>query len=653
MLKAIAKRDTIPLASLPWTYSYKDESGSAEQFLRQAQPVKYGDRTLLPLEFSLTSGTSMQLQHSVRRTKIVATIGPATSSPEVLRDLIEAGATTLRLNFSHGTHEDHQRNIRLIRQISFELNQPVGILQDLQGPKIRLGKFENGSITLQKGDPFILTSRLLPGTQQISSVTYEPLADEVPESATILLDDGRVEMVVDKIDKVQRELHCRVVVGGALSNNKGVNFPGVYLSIKALTDKDRTDLMFGLDQGVDWVALSFVRNPQDILEIKELISSAGKNVPVIAKIEKHEAIEQMEAILSICDGVMVARGDLGVELPAEEVPLLQKRLIATANRLGIPVITATQMLDSMVHSPRPTRAEISDVANAILDGTDAVMLSNETAVGKYPIQAVETMARIATRIEQDQPMNKNAEGAPGRSIPNAISQAVGRIAEQLKAAAIMTLTKTGATARNVSKFRPHTRILAVTPHVDVARQLQLVWGVKPLLVLDLPSTGQTFQAALNVAQEKQFLSEGDLVVMTAGTLQGVAGSTDLIKVEVVTAVLGKGIGIGQGSISGRARVAHNGMEVGNFHPGEILVTSSTSADFVEAIRKAAGIVTEEDSLTSHAAVIGLRLGVPVIVGVKNATQVIRDGAILTLDVHRGLVYSGAVGLNQADTTLSV
>ncbi|MBD1867745.1 pyruvate kinase [Cyanobacteria bacterium FACHB-471] len=595
----------------------------------------------------------MQLQHSIRRTKIVATIGPATSSPEVLRDLIEAGATTLRLNFSHGTHEDHQRSIRLIRQISFELNQPVGILQDLQGPKIRLGKFENGSITLQKGDPFILTSRLLPGSQEISSVTYKPLADEVPEGATILLDDGRVEMIVDKVDKTNKELHCRVVVGGVLSNNKGVNFPGVYLSIKALTDKDRTDLTFGLDQGVDWVALSFVRNPQDILEIKELISSAGKNVPVIAKIEKHEAIEQMEAVLSICDGVMVARGDLGVELPAEEVPLLQKRLIATANRLGIPVITATQMLDSMVQSPRPTRAEISDVANAILDGTDAVMLSNETAVGKYPIQAVETMARIATRIEQDQPLNRNAESAPGRSIPNAISQAVGRIAEQLKSAAIMTLTKTGATARNVSKFRPHTPILAITPHVDVARQLQLVWGVKPLLVLDLPSTGQTFQAALNVAQEKQLLSEGDLVVMTAGTLQGVAGSTDLIKVEVVTAVLGRGIGIGQGSISGRARVAHSSKEIGNFNPGEILVASGTSADFVEAIRKASGIVTEDDSLTSHAAVIGLRLGVPVIVGVKNATEVIRDGTILTLDMQRGLVYSGAVGLNQADTTLSV
>jgi len=593
----------------------------------------------------------MQLQKSLRRTKIVATIGPATSRPDVLKELIKAGATTLRLNFSHGTHEDHQRSIRLIRQTAFELNQPVGILQDLQGPKIRLGRFEAGSITLHKGDRFTLTSTPMAGTQEMSSVTYETLAEEVPPGATILLDDGKVEMVVAEVDQGNYALHCRVVVGGALSNNKGVNFPGVYLSIKAMTDKDRQDLMFGLDQGVDWVALSFVRNPQDVLEIKELIASAGKQVPVIAKIEKHEAIEQMEAILSLCDGVMIARGDLGVELPAEDVPILQKRLIATANRLGIPVITATQMLDSMVNSPRPTRAEISDVANAILDGTDAVMLSNETAVGKYPVEAVETMARIAVRIEQEQ-MARHLKDTR-RSIPNAISHAVGQIAEQLQAAAIMTLTKTGATARNVSKFRPQTPILAVTPHVDVARQLQLVWGVKPLLVLDLPSTGQTFQAAINVAQEKQLLTEGDLVVMTAGTLQGVPGSTDLIKVEVVTAVLGQGTGIGQGSVSGLARVAHSAIEITNFNPGEILVVPSTNANFVEVIRKAAGIVTEEESLTSHAAVIGLRLGVPVIVGVKNATKIIRDGTILTLDTHRGLVYSGAIGASPANGVLMV
>ncbi|MBD2105709.1 MULTISPECIES: pyruvate kinase [unclassified Nodosilinea] len=586
----------------------------------------------------------MPLRNSVRRTKIVATIGPATQNADVLRELIEAGATTLRLNFSHGSHDDHQRSIRLIRQISFELNQPVGILQDLQGPKIRLGKFEHGSIQLAKGDPFVLTSEIILGTQERACVTYDKLAQEVPAGSTILLDDGKVEMQVESVDLVAQELHCRVVVGGTLSNNKGVNFPGVYLSVKALTDKDREDLLFGLNQGVDWVALSFVRNPQDVLEIKEIIHAAGKNVPVIVKIEKHEAIEQMEAILSLSDGVMVARGDLGVELPAEEVPILQKRLIAMSNALGIPVITATQMLDSMVSNPRPTRAEVSDIANAILDGTDAVMLSNETAVGKFPVEAVATMAKVAVCTEQEGlSLSDRKDSSGARSIPNAISQAVGRIATQLNAAAIMTLTKSGATARNVSKYRPQTPILAVTPHVHVARQLQLVWGVRPLLVLDLPSSTQTFQAAMSVAQEKALLNDGDLVVLTAGTLQGISGSTDLIKVDVVTAVLGRGLGIGEASVSGRARVAHTSLEVNDFNDGEILVVPHTSADFVEAIRRAGGIVTEDDSPTSHAAVIGLRLGVPVIVGVKNATEIIRDGSILTLDTRRGLIYSGALG----------
>jgi len=591
----------------------------------------------------------MQLRNALRRTKIVATIGPATQKPEVLRSLIEAGATTLRLNFSHGTHEDHQRSVKLIRQVSFELNQPVGILQDLQGPKIRLGRFEDGSIHLNKGDEFTLTSRAVPGSSRMSSVTYEPLAREVPNGATILLDDGKVEMVVESVEPEKGDLHCRVVVGGVLSNNKGVNFPGVYLSIKALTEKDKKDLVFGLDQGVDWVALSFVRNPQDVLEIKELIANAGKRVPVIVKIEKHEAIEQMDAILSLSDGVMVARGDLGVELPPEEVPILQKRLISTANRLGIPVITATQMLDSMVNNPRPTRAEVSDIANAILDGTDAVMLSNETAVGKYPVEAVKTMAQVALRTEQENFGHEAQDmvGSP-RSIPNAISQAVARISSQLSSSAIMTLTKSGATARNVSKFRPKTPILAVTPHVDVSRQLQLVWGVRPLIVLDLPSASQTFQAAMNVAQEKGFLREGDLVVMTAGTLQGVSGSTDLIKVDIVTAVLGNGVGIGEGAVSGRARVAQSGLDVTDFNPGEILVVRHTSADFVDAIRQAGGIVTEDSNPTGHAAVLGLRLGIPVIVGVKGATEVIRDGTILTLDTRRGLVYSGALGAVKAD-----
>lgn len=581
----------------------------------------------------------MRSPKNPRRTKIVATVGPATLKPEILRQLIKAGATTLRINFSHGTQQDHQKAIRLIRQTAFELDQPVGILQDLQGPKIRLGKFASGKIKLNNGDPYILTSRKVECDHEIGYVSYQKLAQEVPENAIILIDDGKVEMKVERIDHANQDLHCRVVVGGDLSSNKGVNFPGVFLSVKALTKKDRDDLMFGLDQGVDWIALSFVRNPQDILEIKDLISSAGKSIPIIAKIEKHEAIEQMDAILSLCDGVMVARGDLGVELPAEDVPILQKRLIVTANRLGIPVITATQMLDSMVNNPRPTRAEVSDVANAILDGTDAVMLSNETAVGNYPVQAVETMATIACRIEKEQQTNNFKRTK--RSITHAISAAVGQIAAQLEAAAIMTLTKTGATARNVSKFRPKTPILAITPHVYVARRLQLVWGVRPLLLLDLSSASQTFQAAINVAQEKNWLSAGDLVVMTAGTLQGVAGSTDLIKVELVKAVLGEGSGIGQGAISGRARVAQNAQEINDFNPGEILVTPATNAQFVDIIRQASGIITEEDNLTSHAAVIGLRLGIPVIVGFRNATEVIREGAILTLDAKRGIVYYGA------------
>ncbi|MDJ0581849.1 pyruvate kinase [Crocosphaera sp.] len=580
-----------------------------------------------------------------RRTKIVATIGPATQNKEILRQLILAGATTLRLNFSHNDHDYHQHTIRLIRQTAFELNQPVAILQDLQGPKIRLGQFVNGPITVQPGDIFTLTSREVECNQNISYVSYEYLADEVPEKARILMDDGKVEMLVEKVDKDKKDLHCRVVVGGVLSDRKGVNFPGVYLSVKALTEKDKRDLMFGLDQGVDWVALSFVRNPQDILEIKELIASAGKNVPVIAKIEKHEAIEDMEEILALCNGVMVARGDLGVELPPEDVPILQKRLISTANRLGIPVITATQMLDSMANNPRPTRAEVSDVANAILDGTDAVMLSNETAVGKYPVEAVATMATIAERIEQE-PTTPKILSEEKQSITNAISSAVSHIAQELDAAAIMSLTKTGSTARNVSKFRPQIPIIAVTPHVDVARQLQLVWGVKPLLVLDLASATKTFQSAVNVAQENNWLKDGDLVVMTAGTLAGVAGSTDLIKVEMVKAVLGKGVGVGQGSASGRARIAQNARELGNFEPGDILVVPGTNAEFVEMMRKASGIITEEASLTSHAAVIGLRLGVPVIVDFKEATANIREGAIITVDAEKGQVYSGLVMSNQ-------
>ncbi len=603
------------------------------------------------------------------RTKIVATVGPGCATPQMLRKMILAGANTFRLNFSHGTHEVHQTSIRMIRQVENELNTPVGILQDLQGPKIRVGKFEcnapkgkegegAGYIELKEGGFYTLTSRNVECNEKISFVSCEgvDLSKEVPLESTILLDDGRLEMRVKEVDQEQKDLHCQVIVGGRLSSNKGVNFPNVGLSVKALTNKDKKDLMFGLDQRVDWVALSFVCKPQDILEIKDLISSAGKSTPVIAKIEKHEAIEQMEEILALCDGVMVARGDLGVELPPEDVPILQKCLIRTANRLGIPIITATQMLDSMVSSPSPTRAEVSDVANAIIDGTDAVMLSNETAVGKYPVQAVATMAKIAARIEREKispsydyerstsSVSENQRDSfNNENIPTAIAAAVSQIAEQLNATAIMTLTKSGATARNVSKFRPQTPIFAITPHVNVSRQLQLVWGVKPLLLLDLPGLNKVFKAAINVGREKRLLKDGDLVVMTAGTLQGVSGSTDLVKVEIVKGLLSPGVGIGQGVITGRAKVINDLTNLNNFKIGDILVTKSTDNQYVDLMRTASAIITEETGVRSHGAQIGLRLGIPVIVGVKDATTMIRDASFITLNIEQGLVYLGASG----------
>ena len=584
----------------------------------------------------------MAVPDLMRRTKIVATIGPATESPEMLRRLIEAGATTFRLNFSHGDHEDHAARIATIRQVAHELGVHIGILQDLQGPKIRLGRFEGGPITLATGDPFTLTSREVACNQSIANVTYGRLAEEVTSGSRILLDDGRVEMVVEEVDLPSQTLHCSVTVGGVLSNNKGVNFPDVQLSIRALTDKDRSDLAFGLKQGVDWVALSFVRNPSDMQEIRELIRSHGYETPVVAKIEKFEAIDAIDAILPLCDGVMVARGDLGVEMPAEEVPLLQKDLIRKANSLGIPVITATQMLDSMVSCPRPTRAEVSDVANAILDGTDAVMLSNESAVGDYPVEAVATMAQIARRIERDYP-RRVLDSHMATTIPNAICQAVSSIARQLNAAAILPLTKTGSTARSVSKFRPSTPILAITSDVDVARQLQLVWGVNPLVIQEQNSSGRTFSVAMAEAQAMGLLHDGDLVVQTAGTLEGVSGSTDLVKVGIVSAVLGRGTGIGAGSVSGRVRLASSPEEASRLQSGEILVVRETSADYLEAIRKARGVIAEEEGRQSHAAVIAERLGVPVIVGVANATADLREGEIVTLELQEGVVHRGALG----------
>lgn len=575
----------------------------------------------------------------LRRTKIVATIGPATESPERLRELIAAGASTFRLNFSHGDHSEHAARIATIRQVANELGVPIGILQDLQGPKIRLGRFAEGPITLGKGDRFSLTSREVMCDHTIATVTYSNLANEVKSGNRILLDDGRVEMEVVEVEPSTHTLHCRVTVGGVLSNNKGVNFPDVQLSIRALTDKDKVDLAFGLEHGVDWVALSFVRNPSDLLEIKELIAGHGYATPVVAKIEKFEAIDQIDDILLLCDGVMVARGDLGVEMPAEEVPLLQKELIRKANSLGIPVITATQMLDSMVSCPRPTRAEVSDVANAILDGTDAVMLSNESAVGDYPVEAVATMATIARRIERDYPQ-RVIDSRIATTIPNAICQAVSTIARNLNATAILPLTQTGSTARNVSKFRPSTPILAITSDPVVSRRLQLVWGVHSLVIAEQASPTSTFSLAMGVAQESGLLREGDVVVQTAGSLTNVSGSTDFVKVGVISEVLGQGVGTGGPSVSGQVRLVHSVAEAEVLLSTEILVCREITVEIAEAIDRSVAVIAELPSCQPQAVSNLEQRGIPVVQGISRAMDLLHQGEVVTVDPKGGLVHRG-------------
>ncbi len=576
-----------------------------------------------------------------RRTKIVATIGPATESEEIISELIKAGVTTFRLNFSHGDHEDHAERIRIIRKVSNDLDLNIGILQDLQGPKIRLGRFKDGPIKLSKGDLFTLTSKEVNCNNKIANVTYEKLLEEISLGKRILLDDGRVEMIVENINKPDNLLECRVTVGGVLSNNKGVNFPDVQLSVKALTEKDKKDLQFGLSAGVDWIALSFVRNPSDINEIKDLINEFGHSTPVVAKIEKFEAIDQIDSVLPLCDGVMVARGDLGVEMPPEEVPLLQKDLIKKANSLGIPIITATQMLDSMASCPRPTRAEVSDVANAILDGTDAVMLSNETAVGDYPVEAVRTMATIARRIERDYPQKAIESHLPS-TIPNAISAAVSSIARQLDAAAIIPLTKSGATAHNVSKFRPPTPILATTSEKSVARRLQLAWGVTPILIESQERTSKIFSIAMQIAQEMGILKQGDLVVQTAGTLTGISGSTDLIKVGLVRKVIARGTSIGENGVTGKARIINKEVDVSLITSGEILIVKKDLLKALPFSKEITGIITDESEEECLNLFKKLKYQISSICNLEDLNKNIQDGDLITLQLNEGVVYKGQI-----------
>lgn len=585
----------------------------------------------------------------MRKTKIVATIGPASDDLETLEQLLQAGLDVARLNFSHGTYEEHGRRIANLRLAMERTGKQIALLLDTKGPEIRTGPLKEESIYLKEGEQLILTTLPVEGDQHKLSVSYAGLPQDVYPGAKILIDDGLIEAEVIDVDGT--EIITKILNGGELRSSKGVNVPGVSIRLPGLTEKDAADIRFGLNQGVDFIAASFVRKASDVLEIRQVIESEGEasnQVQIIAKIENQEGLDNLDAILEVADGIMVARGDLGVEVPAEDVPVIQKEIIAKCNQKGKVVITATQMLDSMQRNPRPTRAEVADVANAILDGTDAVMLSGETAIGKYPVEAVRTMARIAKRTEEaihyTQWLEERSAGKQN-TIADSISQAVSRAALDLNASAILTPTESGYTARLISKYRPKAPIVAVTPHEQVARQLSLSWGVYPVVAPAAQSTDEMLEVTVSQSLKAGYIHYGDLVVITAGVPVREPGTTNMLKIHVVGDVIAKGQGIGHQVVTSEVVVALNGEEaMRKMKEGAVLVTIATDKDMMPAVERAAALVTEEGGLTSHAAVVGLSLGIPVIVGVKGATRLLSDGMEITVDAERGHIYTGQANI---------
>ena len=583
--------------------------------------------------------------NEMRKTKIVCTIGPASESIEKLTQLLEAGMNVARLNFSHGDFEEHGARIKNIREASKKTGKNVAILLDTKGPEIRTHNMVNGTIELQAGSKSIISMTEVEGTPEKFSITYEGLIDDVQVGSKILLDDGLIGLEVEQIDKENGEIHVNVLNTGTLKNKKGVNVPGVSVKLPGITEKDANDILFGIEQNVDFIAASFVRRASDVLEIRELLEkNNATHIHIIPKIENQEGVDNIDEILEVSDGLMVARGDLGVEIPAEEVPLVQKDLIKKCNAFGKPVITATQMLDSMQRNPRPTRAEASDVANAIFDGTDAIMLSGETAAGNYPVESVQTMHNIASRAESAldhkkllSAQSKNSE----HTLTDAIGQSVAHTALNLDVNAIISSTESGHTARMISKYRPKAPIVAVTPNEQVVRRLALVWGVYPQLGKKSFSTDEMLDNAVEESLNSGLVSHGDLVVISAGVPVGESGTTNLMKIHVVGDIIAKAQGIGRKSAFGKVVTAKNAEEaLAKVTEGSILVTIGSDKEMMPAIEKCSALVTEEGGLTSHAAVVGLSLGIPVIVGAKDVMQMVKDGQEITVDAQSGVIYNG-------------
>ena len=577
----------------------------------------------------------------MRKTKIICTLGPSTDKDGVLRELIANGMNVARFNFSHGSYEEHGGRLAKLKALREELGKPVAALLDTKGPEIRLKEFKNGVEMLEAGQTFTLTTREVEGTKEICSVTYKDLPQDVQPGGTIMLDDGLIMLHIEQV--TDTDIICTVLNSGKIKTKKGVNVPGVHLSMPYMSQRDRDDIIFGVQQGFDFIAASFVRTAQDVYDIRNLLNEYDSNIRIIAKIENREGVNNIDSILSAADAVMVARGDLGVEIDFTELPGIQKTIIERSFSFGKPIVTATQMLDSMMVNPRPTRAEISDVANAIYDGTSAIMLSGETAAGAYPVEALKTMSAIAERTENEVHYRDNrlTDAAGQISVSDATAHAACLTAKDVNASAIVTVSESGNTARLLSKYRPSQPIIACVMNEQVQRQLSLSWGITPLMMPLAHSTDELIEMSTALAKENGYLHNGELAVVTAGVPVGVSGTTNMIKIHMVGNCLATGVGVGPENndvASGKACVCRTIEEIrAKFKPGMVLVVPSTSNEMLNYVRDAAALVVEEPGLNSHAAIAGKALLKPTVVGAAGATSHIRDGLMIAVDCAHGSV----------------
>ena len=579
----------------------------------------------------------------MRRTKIVCTLGPSTDKEEVLRNLMKNGMNVARMNFSHGTHEEQKARLDMIKKLREELNLPVAALLDTKGPEIRIGDVEGGKLELKPGQEFTLTTEEMLGTEKKVTITYKELYKDVEPGDSILIDDGLIGMEVVRID--ESDIVCRVKNGGFISNHKGVNVPGVELNMPFVSPKDLADIVFAVEQDYDFIAASFTRTAEDIMEIRKILQGhGGEKIHIIAKLENKQGVKNCEDILRVADGIMIARGDMGVEIPLEEVPVIQKELIRKAMHMGKPVITATQMLDSMMKNPRPTRAETSDVANAIYQGTSAIMLSGETAAGAYPIEAVQTMAKIAERTEQDIDYSREFKPrklAEAPDVTSALSHATCTTAADLKAAAIVAVSKSGRTVSRIAKYLPVCPIIGCTTDERVYRQLNLLWGVTPVVMKEANTADELFDHAVELAEQKGLIARGELVVIAAGVPVGLSGTTNMMKVQIAGNALVTGKGANKLKASGNVCVCSNDEDLEKkFRAGDIVVVEQTTNEMVHKLKDAAGIITETGDRYSHAAVVGMTLEIPVITSARNATRILKSGTFVTMDAEQGIVYNG-------------